>query len=274
MSRAIVELSLEEKRFRLWMRLSFYMYALGAPFFLLLGRQIAAFLNGLPGSALQGPPWPLAGEGMEVRFWQVLGVSLMAMLAILCQYIARDVRRYGPLTKALLAAKLVSTLCYAVFFAVGGNIAFLVATVTDGLIFLISWTLWHLAEPAGRFLDDLETRILVSVGEALLPQGGAFEGGYADERDRCLEEARRLLSTQSSIEVVMTRCMLRLLDVLPFFLGWFGRFHRLAAGKRILVLERLESCPISPLRMMALALKLYIVIPFFNAPDAASSERK
>lgn len=256
-----------EIRFRRWMWLSFWVYLFGLPIFLFLGRQIAAFLNGFPARLGQAPPWPPAGSGMEVVFWQVLGVSLMAILAVLCLYIARDVRRYGPLVTALLAAKLVSTVCYTAFFLAGGNGGFLIGALVDGVIFLVTITLWFMAAPGERYLDRYETRVLVAVGETLLPRGGAFPEGYGDARDRCLDEARRMLSAQGESDVLVTRLMLRSVDLLPFCLGFFGRFHRLDPSSRAAFFERLEVCRISLLRMMATGLKLYVVAPFFNIPD-------
>ncbi len=261
------QLTPAEKRFYLWMRLSFWMYMLGLPLFLLLGRQVAAFLNGLPGSLLQAPPWPPAGHGMEVLFWQVLGVSLMAILALLCLYIARDVRRYGPMIIALLAAKLVSTVCYAALFAASGNLAYLVGVLTDGGIFLLSWGLWFFAAPADRFLDAAETRVLTAIGDALLPQGGPYPEGYKDVQEDCLEGTRQFLAAQPAVQVTMTRLMLRAMDVLPLIMGRFHRFHRLDASARTAIFERLEQSRFSSLRMMAVALKLYVVTPFFNLPE-------
>ena len=256
-----------EKRFRVWMWLSFWMYLLGLPLFLFLGRQIAAFLNGFPARLGDAPPWPPAGSGMEVVFWQVLGVSLMAILAVLCLYIARNVRRYGPLIVALLAAKLVSTVCYTAFFIIDGNGGFLAGALTDGLIFLITIILWYLAAPADRYLDRYETRVLVAVGETILPPGGPFPEGYNDARDRCVEEARRMLSAQGESDVLFTRLMLRTVDLLPFPLGFFGRFHRLDISRRTAFFEKLEVCRLALLRMMATGLKLYVVAPFFNVPE-------
>ena len=264
----VEHLTAAEQRFRIWMWLSVAMYAAGLPLFLLLGRQLAAFLGGLPETLTQSPPWPLVGAGMEVRFWQVLGVSLMAILALLCLYIARDVRRYGPLITALLAAKLTSTVCYAGFFLADGNWAYLVGALTDGAIFLISLALWYLASPADRFLDDYETAVLAAVGDTLLPRGGAFPEGYVDARERCLEEARQLLAVQPGSDVFLTRLMLRLVDALPLAMGYCGRFSRLKPASRTAFFERLESCRFGLIRIMATGLNLYVVTPFFNAPMA------
>lgn len=266
---ASVNLTPAETRFRIWMWLSAWMYGLGAPLFLLLGRQVAAFLNGLPGTLLQRPPWPSAGEGMEVVFWQVLGVSLMVILSVLCWHIARDVRRYGPLIVALLGAKLISSLCYAVLFAGSGNLAFLIAVLTDGSIFLLSWVLWFLASPADRFMDEKETRVLAAVGEALLPCGGPYPQGYADVREACLSEAGRLLAAQPAGQVVLTRIMLRIMDLLPLLKGRFHRFHRLNLSERARLFEALEKSRFNVFRFMAAALKLYTVTPFFNLPEMA-----
>lgn len=256
-----------EKRFRLWMWFSFFMYAFGLPFFLIFGRQIAAVLDRFPAMLGQAPPWPAAGSGMEVVFWQVLGVSLMAILALVCLLIALDVRRYGPVIVALLAAKLVSTLCYSGFFIADGNTAYLVGALTDGIIFLISGLLWFFAAPADRYLDTYETKVLSAVGETVLPRGGAFPEGYDDARDRCLEEARKMLSAQTGKDILLTRLMLRLVDMLPLCLGFFCLFHRLGLPARTAFFERLESCKLGMLRMMATGLKLYVVSPYFNAPD-------
>ena len=256
-----------ERRFRCWMWFSFFMYAFGLPFFLIFGRQIAAGLNRFPAMIVHNPPWPPAGVGMEVNFWQVLGVSLMAILALVCLFIARDVRRFGPVILALLAAKLVSTLCYGGFYIADGNGAYLVGALTDGFIFLLTAVLWLMASPGDRYLDRHETRVLTAVGEALLPQGGTLPKGYDEAQERCLIETRRMLAAQIEQDVLMTRIMLRLVDVLPFFLGFSRRFHNLAVPARAAFFERMEACRISLLRIMATGLKLYVVAPFFNVPE-------
>ena len=266
-----VRLTPAERWFRGWMWFSFFMYILGLPLFLIFGRKIAAGLNRFPAMLGLRPPWPPAGSGMEIWFWQVLGVSLMAILALLCLYIARDVRRYGPVIAALLAAKLVSTVCYGGLYASNGNGAYLVGALTDGFIFLLTAVLWYMASPGDRYLDRHETRVLTAVGEALLPPGGPLSEGYDDAQLRCLEETRRMLAAQIGRDILLTRFMLRLVDVLPFFLGFFGRFHRLAIPARTAIFERMENCRFSLLRLMATGLKLYVVAPYFNAPDPSAA---
>ncbi len=260
------ELSLAEKRFRLWMWVSFGMYMLGLPLFLLLGRQVAAFLNGLPRSLAQLPPWPAAGMGMEVYFWQVLGVSLMGVLGILCLYIALDVRRYGPMINALLCAKFVSVVCYAALFLGSGNLAYCVAVLTDGSIFALSWGLWFLASPGNSLLDPWERRVLTSAGETLLPQGGAFPTGYTDVAERCVEDAGRFLGAQSPMDIAVTRLMLRALDLMPLCLLRLRPFHKMPLTERVAFFERLERSRFGPVRLMTAAIKLYVLIPFFNPP--------
>lgn len=261
-------LTVAEKRFRLWMWFSFWMYTLGIPLFLVLGRQTAAFLNGLPGSLLQFPPWEVAGNGMEVYFWQVLGISLMGILGILCLFIALDVRRYGPVINALLCAKLISTVCYTFLFLGSGNLAYFVAVLTDGSIFALSWVLWFMASPATEYLNAWEKKILVTAGETLLPKDGAFPTGYADVQERCLADAQRFLAAQSPLDIAGTRLMLRLLDIMPLFLLKFSLFRRMAFTERVALFERLEQSRFGPLRLMMIAIKLYVVMPFFNAPES------
>lgn len=268
MDTSVAPLTSAEQRFRLWMQISVVMYGLGLPLFLLLGGQIAAFLNGLPGSLMQLPPWPAAGTGPAVGFWQVLGISLMSILALLCWHIACDVRRHGPVIIALLGAKLTSTVCYAGLFLGTGNWAFGVGAITDGSIFLLTWILWFLASPGTDALDEYETRILAAAGEAILPSGGAFPKGYADNRELCLKEAGKFFAAQTDCEVTLTRLMMRSFDLLPLCCGYRGRFHALAIEKRIAFFEALEHSRISPLRLMAAAIKLYVVTPYYNLPDA------
>lgn len=267
MTQASDRLTQAEKQFRLWMWFSFGMYTLGLPLFLLLGRQVAAFLNGLPGSLLQLPPWPEAGSGMEVFFWQILGVSLMGILGILCLYIARDVRRYGPMINALLCAKLISTVCYTFLFLGSANLAYFIAVLTDGSIFLISWGLWFLASPAENTLNEWERRILAVAGDTLLPRDGAFPAGYADVEARCLADAQRFLSEQSPVDIAATRLMLRIFDILPLFLLKFHLFHTMPLAERVVFFEKLEQSRFGPLRLMAIAVKLYAVMPFFNPAE-------
>jgi hypothetical protein len=260
-------LTAAEKRFRLWMWFSFWMYTLGIPLFLVLGRQTAAFLNGLPSSLLQLPPWETAGSGMEIYFWQVLGISLMGILGILCLFIALDVRRYGPVINALLCAKLISTVCYTFLFLGSGNLAYLVAVLTDGSIFALSWVLWFMASPATEYLNAWEKRILVTAGETLLPKDGAFPTGYADVQERCLADAQRFLAAQSPLDIAGTRLLLRALDIMPLFLLKFRLFHKMVLAERVALFERLEQSTFGPLRLMMIAVKLYVVMPFFNPQE-------
>ncbi len=256
-----------EERFRLWMWISVGMYLLGLPLFLLLGRQVAAFLNGLPRTLIQLPPYPPAGTGMEVVFWQILGVSLMGILGVLCLYIALDVRRYGPMIHALLCAKFISTVCYVVLFLGSFNLAFLVAALTDGAILALSWGLWFLASPADQLLDPWERRVLVAAGDTLFPRDGAFPAGYADVEERCMADAIRFLTAHSPMDRTAIRLMLRFLDLLPIMQFRFRRFHTMPAMERVAFFERLEHSRIAPLRLITMAIKLYIVIPFFNPPE-------
>jgi len=267
MTQSGYNLTAPEKRFRLWMWFSFWMYTLGIPLFLILGRQTAAFLNGLLGSLLQLPPWEAAGTGMEVYFWQVLGISLMGILGILCLHIAWDVRRYGPVIRALLCAKLISTVCYAVLFLGSANLAYLAAVLTDGSIFTLSLVLWFLASPAEEQLDAWEKKILTAAGDALLPKGGAFPTGYADVQERCLVDAQRFLAAQSPLDIAMTRLLLRIFDIMPLCLGKFSLFHTMPLAGRVICFEQLERSRFGPLRLMVIAIKLYAVMPFFNPPE-------
>lgn len=261
-------LTTPERWFQWWMRISVVMYGVGLPVFLLLGRQLTGFLSGLPKTMVQAPPWSQSPATTEEWFWQVLGVSLMAILAVLCFFIAKDVRRYGPIIGALLAAKFTSTVCYAALFLVQCNGAYLVGAITDGTIFIVSLGLWYLAAPGSYVLDSKETRVLVAVGKTILPRGGAFSLGYADVQEQCLEDARRLLVAQPLNDIMLTRLMLRFINVLPLVCGYYRTFLRLSQKQREDFFERIEQSRFGMLRLIGVGLKLYVVVPFFNANDS------
>ena len=61
--------------------------------------------------------------------------------------------------------------------------------------------------------------------------------------------------------------MLRLLDLMPLFLLKFNLFRNMAFTDRVALFERLEQSRFGPLRLMMVAIKLYVVMPFFNVPE-------
>ncbi|MBW7863921.1 MAG: hypothetical protein H3C30_05840 [Candidatus Hydrogenedentes bacterium] len=258
-----------ERTLSLWMLLSAWTYAFGAVFFFLAGKHISAVINYIAERLLPFLPlYPLPDAVAEGAFWRVLSVSMMAMLAWVCFNVRTDVRGRVWLVPVVLLSKCCSTSCYFLLFIGHPCLAYLVGVLTDGPIFLVTWALWFQAKNADRYLDAKEEAVLLAVGDALMPRGGAFQTGFADVAGDVLADTRRLLAAQNAATLFMTRVMLHVFNVLPLLFLRPRTFLRMTPEERGAFLACLESHPVSAVRALCQVLKLHTMLPFFNQPEA------
>jgi hypothetical protein len=262
-------LTAAERRFRVWMFISAWMYALAGLFFLVAGSRIAPFVNGVSERFMPAlAPYPLPSHGGEGAFWLALSLSMMAMITWICRAAYLDLRRNGRLVPVLLLSKFCSTAFYVVFFVAGRQLVHLVGALTDGPLFIATLILWLPASTRDRYMDETEEDILAAIGDALMPRGGAFEAGYADFRKECLADARRMLAAQPTLTRGANRIMLRTIDLMPLVLTLRPTsFRRLPLERRIDILKRIENSRVSIVRLALFAAKLNALLPFFNRPE-------
>ena len=262
----MMELTREERVFRAWMFISIGLYGIAGAFFLFWGDWVPRFINAFSERFVNLPPYP----DSEGAFWRVLSVSMMAMITWIALAVYRNLPANRPLVSVLLLSKCCSTGLYAVFFIQRHELVYLVGALTDGPLFLITWALWYAARPGARGLDRKEEQILLALGEAVLPRGGAFPEGYGDVEEACLADLRRIVSAQDVTTRLLTRVALRTLDLLPILLTL--RPHTLRGvplEERGQWLAQLETHWFAPLRMLLFSLKACVVLPFFNQPSVA-----
>ena len=91
------------------------------------------------GSGLFGWYAPLPQLGGE-RFWLVLAVTHVFILAYLCALVQRNLLRYLSYARPVIISKFFSALGYFLcLFLVEKQFFYLVGGVVDGLIFIFSW---------------------------------------------------------------------------------------------------------------------------------------
>jgi hypothetical protein len=260
-----------ERRFRIWMFISAWMYAGAGLCFLFGGGLIVKSVNMLSARVFPALPlYPLPGASPEGKFWLALSLSMMAMITYICRSAYLDLRRNGRLVPILLLSKFCSSVFYMSFFVAYGHLANLVGFFTDGPLFLVTLALWLPAAVGDRCIDDVEEDILAAMGEAMFPRGGAFEAGYADFREECLADTRKMIAAYYPPTRVGVRAIIRVFDMAPMFM--FVKpmtMRRLTIEKRQQVLRRLEHHWFYGYRMMFMAIKLVIALPFFNRDETA-----
>ena len=257
-----------ERRFRVWMYISAWMYGLAGLFFLVAGMHIAPFVNAVSERFLPLPLYPLPAAQPEGAFWLVLSLSMMAMITWICRSAYLDLRRNRRLVPVLLLSKFCSSVFYLGFFLAHEHLVHLVGALTDGPLFLATLIMWLPAAPGDRCIDETEEDILAAMGEAFIPRGGEMEQGYADFRERSLADSRRLLSVQSPASLMMLRIMIRFIDAMPLLLrGKLVAFRRLPLEQRQDILMRMEQHPRTIVRLSCFAIKIQVLQGFFNQPE-------
>lgn len=76
----------------------------------------------------------------EDRFWVVLSVALLFVLAYLCAIVQHSVVRNIGYTRPVILAKIVSTIGFVVcFFTIDRQFMYLVGALVDGTICVFTW---------------------------------------------------------------------------------------------------------------------------------------
>ena len=294
-----------ERIFRAWMLISAWMYGLGVLLFLVAGAHIPHIVNLISAKICSLPLYPLPSNQADAAFWRVLGVSMMAMITWIAAAAYRDPRANARLVPILLLSKFCSTALYFVLFCRHGYLAYIVGAVTDGPIFVATAALWCAAalETGGFRLSAIpvipakakiqntgnsaapseacpqispfsrgEEAILAAAGQALMPQGGVYPLGYEDLQEPSLADARRMCAAVVPPFLFLIRTTLHILDAAPFVLTFrFRTFRRLAPEERARFLESIENSKFMLPRMIAMLVKMFVIVPLFNQPEAAES---
>ncbi len=258
-----------ERVFRVWMYISAWMYAVSGLCFLFGGGLIVKSINAFSARFLPSlPPYPLPVGSPEGGFWLVLSLSMMAMITYICRAAYLDPRRNGRLVPILLLSKFCSSAFYLAFFIANRQLAHLVGFFTDGPLFIVTLLIWLPASAGNKYIDGAEEDILVAIGDALFPRGGAFEAGYMDFRDENVADARVMFSKQYPVTLAGTRFLMRLIDLSPVYVALRPvTLRRLPLERRQDVLRRVESHWFSLVRMMFFGVKLFATVPFFNREE-------
>lgn len=118
--------------------------------FFLFEADLIRHLNRLSERLL--PALPLMPVPQAPSFWLPLVGSLMVTLIVICYWVQKDVVSRVPGVHALLVSKFLSSFLFFLLFAFkGGYMAYLVATVVDGSIFLATYYfLWRMRNAGTR----------------------------------------------------------------------------------------------------------------------------
>jgi len=265
------ELTPAENRFRIWMYICAWMFAGAGLFFLFAGRRIAPFVNSASERFFPSLPlYQLPAGRHEGAFWLVLSLSMMAMITWICRAVYVDIRRNGmALVPILLLSKFCSSAFYLYFFITQKQLVHLVGTLTDGPIFLATLALWLPAMSGNRRLDSTDEDIIVAIGEAYMPPGGAFDIGYSDLRQGCIRDAHRMFDAQEPAHRLVSRIIFRIIDIIPVFFTFPPRtLRRLPLDKRISFIRRMEHHNFSVLRTTYFAGKFMSLLVFFSQEEA------
>ena len=236
-------------------------------FFLLAGGPLPKWLDTLGTGRSVMVPYPVAAAG-EGAFWRILSVSMMAMLTWATWILFRNPRGNAAWVQLILLSKLISSSLYFFFFVGTHQFPHLVGWLTDGSLFLLILALWIPASPGQNVFTRKERQILQAAGEAWIPRGGAFQDGYKDHAHKCLQEAERLVLSQSALTQLASRVLLRFIDFSPLLTGVsLRRLRSLHLEGRIQSLERMESHPIHWLRWPIFASKLNVLLPFLSLEE-------
>ena len=132
-------LTLQERQLKALMQLWGALFALAGVVFAGFATETVYWLNAA-GRAIFGwsyQPLSLPSES----FWQVLAVSMMAVITVAAIKAARDIRQNIDYVKIIIIAKLTSSIGFAVcYFKAGPFFPYVAGFVIDFSIFLL--TLW------------------------------------------------------------------------------------------------------------------------------------
>jgi hypothetical protein len=258
-----------ERRFRAWLFITAWMYAIAGLCFLFGGGEIIRAINAFSAIGTpQLPPYPLPADSPDGKFWLALSVSMMAMLVYISRAAYLDLRGNGRLVSLLLLSKFCSSVLYLALFATCGCLAYLVGFVTDASLLLATLAFWLPAAAGDQVIDTVEADIVAAIGDAMFPRGGPFEWGYLDFREECLNDTRRMFAAYHPPVLLGARILLRVFDLSPVLLTLRpATFRRLPAAKRQQLLQRLERHWFFGFRAIMMAFKLIVAVPFFNRDE-------
>lgn len=261
------------ERFRIWMFISAWTYAISGTFFLLFGARLSGLFNDVFGKILpSSAPYPLPASGIEGAMWLTLSVSMMAMITWICRACYLDPVNNAALVPVLLLSKFLSSTMYLVHFASSHSVPYILGWATDGLLFWMTLLLWIPASDCGKNLSDSEAEITTAIGDAMVPEGGAAAVSFAEHSDDCIGDVRRMLGNMDVMSRTSIRMMIRFVDVYPvLFMFKLKTFRRHSAEEREKILQRMDHHRVAPVRQIILAVRVVIVNTFFNRPEAAAA---
>ncbi len=136
-------LTVEEKSLRLLLKIWTFVFAIAGLTFVIVPQKILEVLNLVSlRIAPTLPPLPIP----EDRFWLVLTFSLMTTITALSYSAMQDLRRRRDLVVFLLISKATSSITFTLFFLLHQHsLGYLLGTLTDGSIFLITLVFYRRA---------------------------------------------------------------------------------------------------------------------------------
>jgi len=262
-----VRLNRFEIWFQRWMHLLCVSFLVTAIFFLVCGGSLPRWLDTAGKETSILAPYPASSHG-EGAFWRILAVSMMCMLTWSCRRIYSDPGKNRSWVTLVLISKLVSSFLYLVFFLFTFQVPYLVGWITDGALFLITLALWIPASTGIHVLTETERDILATLGDTLVPRGGAFQDGYKDHASISLDRAEDLISAQPKLTQIVSRLLLHLMDISPIITCIsFRRMRNLPLTARSRVMDRMETHKIHWFRWVVFAAKLYALGPLYSLPE-------
>lgn len=253
--------------------------------FLLMPDPTVTFMNGV-GAMLGFPEAPL----MTHAFWLGLGTSYMAVVTVLAWQIANDPLGRMPMMTTLAVGKAVSSLtCLFFFVAQERYFIYLANFVVDGSLVAIVVGAKLLAEKAARNFTGgtggagLEGDLGVSGSDSSSSQGGlsaaekerlgAVVAGFVPLEGRELRALGNRLEEyfqgQGPRGLSGLRLLIRVLNRSPWltFSGLRGLTTRPVAD-RAMVLERMETSRLLPLRLALHSFKLVVMLHHYQEEAA------
>ncbi len=215
--------------------------------------------------------FPPAPES-DLRFWVSLGVSYMALVAILAWLIQRDPPRYRHLMPVLAAGKFCSSFTCLLFFAFSSpTFLYLLNALVDGSITLLvlgcyCWMAWGEYMVSPQALADPDALVLNAVIDGLLPPGGAFAAGARDTP--LASDLWEYFARMHRAGPVALLLLLRGLEFGPYLWGpRRTRLTRLSSEERQRYLAGFERSRLTVRRQVIASLKLLAMLHFYDYPE-------
>ena len=136
-------LTTEERHLKKLLQIWAIVFLIAGLFFVFFPNLVVGSLNNI--SQKWTPKLPLLPLSDD-RFWIVLMFSLMITLTFLCYSAQDDLIRRKDLVQFILISKITSSLFFLIFFFVDRMaLAYLVGTLVDGSIFVVTWIFYSQA---------------------------------------------------------------------------------------------------------------------------------